>query len=128
MQVAAGHLHPLIHDQDVVAELFGLVEDLRGEHDRPARPRVVADQGHDRPLQNRVHPSRELVEKHDGRLHHERLCYLHATPEPSAEVHHLARHLILEAEMLKHSLGAAGEIGSCQAMKSADRSAGCRGR
>src|SRR2546425_5810043 len=55
VKVAAGHLPALVHDQDVVAELFCLAQDLRSQHNCAALARLFAQVSHNCALQDRVH-------------------------------------------------------------------------
>ena len=93
IDVAARRLTPGAHDENVVAELFGLAENLRRQHDRAAARGFLPQARHDRSLQDRIHPGRELIEEHDRRIDHEDLRHLHAPLEAAAQVHHLPMRL-----------------------------------
>ena len=103
--VAACDFPPVIDDQDVVAERLRLVQDLRRQDDRSAAARLGPEQLHHRPLEDRVHPGRELVEKHDGRIHEQRLGDLDPPAKPATQIHRLARGILHEAELLHHIVG-----------------------
>ena len=98
MQVAARHLPSAVHDEDVVAELLGLAQDLGGEHDGPAAGRLGAQHRHDRALEDRIHPGRELVHEHDRRVDEEHFRHLDAPALASREIHGLAIGVAVELE------------------------------
>jgi hypothetical protein len=81
----------------------------------------LAQQAHHRSLQNRIHSRRELIHENDGRIDHEHLGHLHASPEPPTEIHDLAADLGLQAELLDYPACAPSQVGAPQAVKSAER-------
>src|SRR6185295_6513115 len=86
VEIAARGLASAVEDQDVVAELLGLAEDLRRQHHGPAAFRLAAQLLHHAALEDGIHAGRELVEKDDRRVDHEDLGDLDAAAEAAAEV------------------------------------------
>ena len=106
LQTAARDLPAVVHDQDLVAQLFGLAQDLCRQDDGAAALCLLAQSIHDRALQDRIHPGRELVEKHDRRIDHEHLRHLHPPLKAAAQVLRLAQRFRREAKLLHHLIGA----------------------
>ena len=120
LQIAVRHLPSVVHDQDVVAELFGLAQDLRRQDDRPSLARFLTQRRHDRALQDRIHAGGELVEEHDRRLDHEDLRDLHAALEAAAEILHLLAGLCGQAEVVEHAVGPPADRGCRQPVKAGE--------
>src|SRR6185436_149619 len=117
VQIAARGLLAAIEDQDVVAQLLRLAEDLRRQHDGPSTSRLAAQLLHDAALEDRIHSGRELIEEDDRRVDHENLRDLHAAAETAAQVLHLAMGFGAEAKVRQHPLDAYPDLGVAQAVK-----------
>jgi hypothetical protein len=52
--VAARDGFPVVHDQNVVAQLFRLGQHLRRQHDRPAATSLATEAVHERALEDRI--------------------------------------------------------------------------
>jgi hypothetical protein len=120
VDIAARGLAAGAQDEDVVAELFRLAENLRGQHDRPAARRLLPQPRHHRSFQERIHSGRELIEKHHRRVDHEHLGDLHAAFEPPLEVHDLAICFRPQLELIQHVFGPIANGLRREAVKSAE--------
>jgi hypothetical protein len=121
VQVSARDLLPAVDNQDVVAQLLRLRENLRGEHDRPAIGDFLPQQLHDGTFEDRVHPGRELVEEDNRCVHHEHFRELHATAEPAAEILRLAACIRSQSENLEHVIRSTSHVGSREAVEPRER-------
>ena len=112
VNVAARRLTAALHDQDVIAELLRLAQNLRCQHDRAAARRFLPQARHDRSFQDRIHPGRKLVEKYDRRVDHENLCDLDSSLEAAAQIHHLPVRLRSQSRTDRAHLPFASRIAS----------------
>ena len=117
VQIAARHLPAVIDDQDVVAELLGLAQDLRRQDDGPSARRFAAQHVHDAALQDRIHAGRELVEEDDRRVDHEHLRDLDAPPEAAAQVHHLPVRFGGKIQIVEHAPDPRADLGRRQSVE-----------
>ena len=117
VQIAARRLTSAVEDQDIVAQLLDLAEDLRRQHDGSSARRLAAQLLHDAALQDRIHPGGKLVEEDHRRVDHEDLGDLHAAAEAAAQVLHLAVRLGRQPEVFQHALGARPNLGVAQTVE-----------
>ncbi len=87
-----------IHDENVVAKLFGFVQDLRSEDDGAAALGFLAEQIHDRAFEDGIHAGGKFVEKDDRRFDHEGFGNLHTAAVATAQVHDFLGGFALQME------------------------------
>ena len=121
IEITARDLPALIHDQDVVAELLRLRQNLRRQDDRAALRGLFVQKRDDRTLQDRIHAGRELVEKDNRHVDHEHLGDLDAPADAAAQVLHFRGGHVLEAEARHDFVGAGAHRSPGLAMKPRER-------
>ena len=118
---------PRLHDEDVVAELFGLAQDLRGQHDRAAARRLLRAAAPS-PIVSGAGPcrSRTRRETRTGVSTMNTFATCTRRLKPPLRSMHLARRLLAQLELIEHVVGPIANRRRARGREIGRRWRGCR--